>query len=86
MIDRHRAWLVVSAATPLVSLGEGGTPVIYSPRLSGKVGRECEVFVKREGMKPTGSSKDPGVIATTSQALVEPNESAVRRALEKRWS
>jgi threonine synthase len=69
VIDRYRAYLPVSAATPVVSLGEGGTPLIYSPRLSEKVGRECEVFVKYEGMNPTGSFKDRGMTVAVSKAL-----------------
>ena len=69
MIDRYRAYLPVSAATPVVSLGEGGTPLIYSPRLSEKVGHGCEVFVKYEGMNPTGSFKDRGMTVAVSKAL-----------------
>ena len=53
----------------MVSLGEGGTPLIYSPRLSEKVGRGCEVFVKYEGMNPTGSFKDRGMTVAVSKAL-----------------
>jgi threonine synthase len=69
VIDRYRAYLPVSAAMPVVSLGEGGTPLIYSPRLSEKVGRGCEVFVKYEGMNPTGSFKDRGMTVAVSKAL-----------------
>lgn len=69
MIERYRAYLPVSTATPVVSLGEGGTPLIHSPRLSGKVGRGCEVFVKCEGLNPTGSFKDRGMTLAVSKAL-----------------
>jgi threonine synthase len=69
VIERYRAYLPVSAATPVVSLGEGGTPLIYSPRLSEKVGHGCEVFVKYEGMNPTGSFKDRGMTVAVSKAL-----------------
>src|SRR6266540_4266500 len=58
VIERYREFLLVSPATPIISLGEGNTPLIYSPRLSERVGRACEVFVKNEGVSPTGSFKD----------------------------
>ena len=38
LIERYRSYLPVSAATPVVSLGEGGTPLLFSPRLSALVG------------------------------------------------
>jgi len=48
-VDRTlREYLLVSASTPIVSLGEGNTPLIYCPRLSKRIGRGCEVFVKNE--------------------------------------
>ncbi len=69
VIARYRDYLPVSASTPVVSLGEGGTPLIFSPRLSEKVGRGCEVFVKYEGLNPTGSFKDRGMTVAVSKAL-----------------
>ncbi len=69
VIARYRAWLPVSDQTPVVSLGEGGTPLIYSPRLSHLVGRGCEVFVKYEGLNPTASFKDRGMTVAVSKAL-----------------
>ena len=55
--------------TPVISLGEGNTPLIYCPRLSERVGRGCEVFVKNEGMNPTGSFKDRGMTVAVSKAV-----------------
>ena len=69
VIDRYREYLPVSNATPVVSLGEGNTPLIFSPRLSELVGRDCEVFVKYEGLNPTGSFKDRGMTVAVSKAL-----------------
>ena len=69
VIARYRQYLPVSAATPVVSLGEGDTPLIHSPRLSAAVGRGCEVFVKYEGMNPTGSFKDRGMTVAVSKAM-----------------
>src|SRR5207253_1681685 len=69
VIDRYREFLPVSASTPIVSLGEGNTPLIYCQRLSKRVGRDCRVFVKNEGVNPTGSFKDRGMTIAVSKAL-----------------
>ena len=69
VIECYREFLPVSPATPIISLGEGNTPLIYSPRLSERVGRGCEVFVKNEGVNPTGSFKDRGMTVAVSKAM-----------------
>src|SRR5436853_7242732 len=69
VIDRYREFLPVSASTPIVSLGEGNTPLIYCQQLSKAVGRGCRVFVKTEGVNPTGSFKDRGMTVAVSKAI-----------------
>jgi threonine synthase len=69
VIEHYREFLPVSASTPTVSLGEGNTPLIRCPQLSERVGRGCEVFVKNEGVNPTGSFKDRGMTIAVSKAL-----------------
>src|SRR4029077_9954070 len=69
VIERYGEFLPVSPSTPIISLGEGSTPLIYSPRLSERVGRGCEVFVKNEGVNPTGSFKDRGMTVAVSKAM-----------------
>jgi threonine synthase len=69
VIECYIEFLPVSAATPVISLGEGNTPLIYSPRLSERVGRGCVVFVKNEGVNPTGSFKDRGMTVAVSKAV-----------------
>src|SRR6266478_2077466 len=69
VIERYREYLPVSASTPIVSLGEGNTPLIYCPQLSKRIGRGCEVFVKNEGVNPTGSFKDRGMTVAVSKAM-----------------
>ena len=59
----------MSDATPVVSLNEGSTPLIHSPKLSARVGRGCEVFIKYEGLNPTGSFKDRGMTMAISKAV-----------------
>ncbi len=71
VIARYREFLPVSESTPAVSLGEGNTPLIYSPRLSERVGRGCEVYIKYEGLNPTGSFKDRGMTVAVSKAVEE---------------
>ena len=69
VIARYRAFLPVSESTPIISLGEGNTPLLSSARLSEKVGRDCEVFIKNEGVNPTGSFKDRGMTVAVSKAV-----------------
>ena len=69
VIERYREFLPISDSTPVVSLGEGDTPLVYSARLSARVGRGCKVFVKNEGVNPTGSFKDRGMTVAVSKAL-----------------
>src|SRR5215470_14326761 len=69
VIEHYREFLPVSAMTPIISLVEGNTPLIYSPRLSEHVGRGCDVFIKNEGVNPTGSFKDRGMTVAVSKAL-----------------
>ena len=69
VIARWRQFLPVSDATPVISLNEGSTPLIHSPRLSAIVGRDAEVYVKYEGLNPTGSFKDRGMTMAISKAV-----------------
>jgi len=69
VIERYREYLPVSSSTPIVSLAEGNTPLVYCPQLSERVGRGCEVFVKNEGVNPTGSFKDRGMTVAVSKAM-----------------
>jgi threonine synthase len=69
VIELYREFLPVTESTPVVSLGEGSTPLIHSPQLSKRVGRGCEVFIKNEGLNPTGSFKDRGMTVAVSRAI-----------------
>jgi len=64
---RYRDRLPVDESTPLVSLGEGGTPLVHAPRLSAELG--LELWLKVEGANPTGSFKDRGMTIAVSKAL-----------------
>lgn len=69
VMARWSEYLPVSDATPFISLNEGSTPLIHSPKLSARVGRDCEVFIKYEGLNPTGSFKDRGMTVALSKAV-----------------
>jgi threonine synthase len=75
VIERYRDRLPVSDATPVVTLGEGGTPLVHSESLSAETG--CEVFLKFEGANPTGSFKDRGMTLAISKALEEGSKAVV---------
>ncbi len=66
VIEEYRDWLPVTATTPVVTLGEGGTPLVESGWLSQLTG--CQVYVKVEGSNPTGSFKDRGMTVAISKA------------------
>jgi threonine synthase len=67
VIDRYRDRLPVDRSTPVVSLGEGSTPLLRAPRLSERLG--IELYLKWEGANPTGSFKDRGMTLAISKAL-----------------
>ncbi len=69
VIARWREFLPVTGAMPVISLNEGSTPLIFSPRLSERLGRDCRVFLKYEGLNPTGSFKDRGMTVAISKAV-----------------
>jgi threonine synthase len=68
VIDRYRNLLPVTEATPVITLGEGSTPLIESRKLAALVGKGCRVFLKFEGANPTGSFKDRGMTLAVSLA------------------
>ena len=66
IIRRYREWLPVADDAPVISLGEGATPLIPAPVLSEMTG--CEVYLKVEGANPTASFKDRGMTVAVSMA------------------
>jgi threonine synthase len=67
VIEEYRDRLPVTERTPIVTLLEGGTPLIPAPHVSSLVGRD--VLLKFEGMNPTGSFKDRGMTLAVSKAV-----------------
>ena len=68
VIARYKHLLDLPAHTTPVSLQEGSTPLIPMPRLAAELGGGFELFVKYEGMNPTGSFKDRGMTVAISEA------------------
>ncbi|HUP68934.1 MAG TPA: threonine synthase [Acidimicrobiales bacterium] len=75
LIEEYREFLPVSEATPVVTLQEGATPLLPAPRLSERVG--AQVWLKYEGLNPTGSFKDRGMTLAISKAREEGAEAVV---------
>ena len=67
IIEAYRDRLPVTAKTPIVTLGEGNTPLVDAPRISETVG--ARVMLKVEGANPTGSFKDRGMTMAISKAV-----------------
>lgn len=69
LIEEYRDRLPVDATTPVVTLREGGTPLVYACVLSEMTG--CQVWLKYDGANPTGSFKDRGMTMAISKAAQE---------------
>ena len=68
LVERYRSFLPVGPATPPLSLGEGGTPLVHARRLGAELGLP-NLYLKVEGANPTGSFKDRGMVVAVSRAL-----------------
>ncbi len=75
LIEEYRDRLPVSASTPVVTLLEGGTPLVRSDPLSAETA--CDVWLKYDGANPTGSFKDRGMTMAISKAVEEGAEAVV---------
>ncbi len=71
LIDRYRDWLPVADDTRIISLSEGNTPLIRLNNIPRDLGRDVQLYVKYEGLNPTGSFKDRGMTMAVTQAVAE---------------
>jgi len=67
LVDRYRAFLPVTDATPPLTLGEGFTPLVHARRLGSALGLQ-NLYLKVEGQNPTGSFKDRGMVVAVAKA------------------
>ena len=78
VIERYRAYLPVTLHTPVVTLLEGDTPLIRARRLERELGQKgLELYLKYEGLNPTGSFKDRGMTVAVSKALEENSKAVI---------
>jgi threonine synthase len=75
IIEAYRDRLPVTAATPVITLREGGTPLLPAERLSEQLG--VQVLLKYEGLNPTGSFKDRGMTFAISKAVEEGSKAVI---------
>jgi threonine synthase len=75
LIEEYSAYLPVSEETPKLTLHEGNTPLIYFPNLSKELG--IELYGKYEGLNPTGSFKDRGMVMAVAKAKEEGSNSVI---------
>ena len=68
LVERYREFLPVTDATPVVSLGEGATPLVHAKRLGESIGL-TNLHLKIEGQNPSGSFKDRGMVMAVAKAL-----------------
>ena len=69
LIDRYRDRLPVHDDTRIISLGEGNTPLIRLNNIPRLIGKEVDIYVKYEGLNPTGSFKDRGMTMAVTKAV-----------------
>ena len=70
LVERYREFLPLTAATPVISLGEGNTPLVRLDHIGKRIG-VANLYAKYEGMNPTGSFKDRGMVMAISKAVEE---------------
>lgn len=70
VLARNKDFLPVTAKTPILSMGEGNTPLVRCSRLEKEIGCK-ELYLKLEGCNPTGSFKDRGMVVAVAKALEE---------------
>ena len=68
LIETYRPYLPVSEQTPVITLLEGNTPLIPVPAIAAQMGKDIQVYVKYDGLNPTGSFKDRGMTMALSKA------------------
>lgn len=77
LIEEYRDFLPVSETTPIVTLLEGNTPLIKADNLTRKAGLNLELYLKFDGLNPTGSFKDRGMTLAISKAVEEGSKAVI---------
>jgi threonine synthase len=77
LIDRYRSRLPVTETTRPISLGEGATPLIQLHGIPLATGKEVDIYVKYEGLNPTGSFKDRGMTMAVTKAVEDGSQAII---------
>jgi len=77
LINKYRDRLPVSDDTRVISLGEGNTPLIRLNNIPKELGKEVDIYVKYEGLNPTGSFKDRGMTMAVTKAVEEGSRAVI---------
>jgi threonine synthase len=77
LIDKYRDRLPVHDDTRLISLGEGNTPLIRLSNIPRELGKDVDIYVKYEGLNPTGSFKDRGMTMAVTKAVEEGSKAVI---------
>jgi threonine synthase len=75
LLNQYRNYLPVNDKTPLLTLNEGNTPLVFLPTLSEQLG--LELYAKIEGANPTGSFKDRGMVMAVAKAKEEGSDTVI---------
>ena len=78
IIERYREFLPISAKTEIISLCEGNTPLVPAPRLAKALGApQMSLYLKLEGLNPTGSFKDRGMTLAVTDAVASGSKAII---------
>ena len=77
LIDKYRDYLPVNDDTRLISLGEGQTTLIRLNNVPRIIGKDVDIYVKYEGLNPTGSFKDRGMTMAVTKAIEEGSKAII---------
>ncbi|SJM94354.1 threonine synthase [Crenothrix polyspora] len=77
LIDRYRDRLPVSPTARVISLVEGNTPMIELQNIPRMIGKDVKIYVKFEGLNPTGSFKDRGMTMAITKAVEEGSKAVI---------
>jgi len=77
IIDKYRDRLPVHDDTRIISLGEGNTPLIRLSNIPALLGKDVDIYVKYEGLNPTGSFKDRGMCMAVTKAVEEGSKAII---------
>ncbi|NLK08825.1 MAG: threonine synthase [Firmicutes bacterium] len=69
LINAYREFLPVDSKTPVITLNEGNTPLLAAPNFAEAINGDIDLYIKYEGLNPTGSFKDRGMTMAVSKAL-----------------